>query len=33
MQRHLLESVGLRLVRVTPMIDEAFYSVLEAEAV
>jgi predicted O-methyltransferase YrrM len=30
--RHLLESVGLRLVRVTPMIDEAFYSVLEAEA-
>lgn len=29
--RQLFELVGLRLVRVSPMIDEAFYSVLEAE--
>jgi len=31
--RHLLAAAGLRISRVSPMLDDAFYTVIEAEAV
>jgi len=31
--KQLLEDAGFRIIKVTPMRNEAFYSVIEAEAV